>query len=192
MSEGKKRESPLALDMDFGEALRRFANVSSAELDKEMGTTGKPKRKAANVGLSWTKELSKTDAQQKTKGAFVEFLRLTQKGLSEGDFKTWFRTTMFGDCDWHPGKVGRDEDAEICHADIMYMINGVKLGTMVTTISHSAERYKNNSAPNTWLHWPDAIKSVLHENDTTGWPVTLTRTSDGSFNVDIQAASSED
>lgn len=192
MNDGKKRQSPLALDMDFGEAIRRFANVRPAELEREMGNTGKAKRKAASVELSWTKKLSQTDAQQPTSGGIVPYLRLTKSSLQGEDFQTWFREGFFAPASWKPGDVGRETDVEVADIDMMVSVNGVKLGKKLFQVSHGPHRHEKHNTPNTWLHWPPEIQDMLHENDMTGWPVTLTRTADGSFSVDIQAASSED
>lgn len=51
-----KREPPLYLDMDFGEALRRYAQVDPAEIpdnnkrEKKAGTTKAPAGDAKNDG----------------------------------------------------------------------------------------------------------------------------------------------
>ena len=62
MTDGKKREPPLALDMDFDEAMRRFARTDKREVDdaiqrgkqkkppepekKSKAPTAKPRQKA--------------------------------------------------------------------------------------------------------------------------------------------------
>lgn len=138
--------------------------------------------------LVWSKNLSTTDAQQPTSGGLVPYLRLTRSSLKDEDFQTWFRDAFFDGAAWKPDTFGRETDIESCQVDMSVSINGVKLGKRAFTITHGPNRQEKHNTPNTWLHWPPDLQVVLHENDTTGWPVTMTRHTNGSFSLDIQAA----
>lgn len=140
------------------------------------------------VELVWTKKLSKTDAQQKTSGGIVPYLRLTRSSLKAVDFQSWFRDTFFDVTNWKADTFGRETDIESCCVDMAISINGVKFGKKPFKITHGPNRHLQNNTPNTWLHWPDELQDVLRENNTTGWPVTMKRRGDGSFSLKIQAA----
>lgn len=140
--------------------------------------------------ITWTKELSTTDAQQPTSGGLVPYLRLTKGDLEGEDFQSWFRNAFFAGANWSPGSFGRETDIEEAKVVVSVVINGVKLGDKPFTVTHGANRWEKHNTPNTWLHWPPAVQELLIENDLTGCPITLTRQPDGKFRMDIQAANS--
>lgn len=47
-------------------------------------------------------------------------------------------------------------------------------------------REQSNNAPNTWLHWPDVVRTILTNNNFAGRPVVLTRDNAGLFSLEIQ------
>lgn len=57
------------------------------------------------MSLRWEKKLSKSDAQVKTGGWPVPYIRLTRSGHSS-DTQTWFRHTFFSGVSWKPGHFG--------------------------------------------------------------------------------------
>lgn len=184
----KTYEGPLTLDMDFGEALARFGQTDPKELSALLDQK-QPGKGTQMAELTWTKELSTTDAQQPTSGGLVGYLRLTRGSLSpHTDWQSWFRQTLFGGAKWVPGHHGRETDIEVADIVISVSLNGVKLGDKTFPLTHGPNRWKKNNTPNTWLHWPKALKEILMENDMTDWPVTLTRQADGKYRLDIQAA----
>ena len=141
--------------------------------------------------LVWTKELSKTDAQQPTKGRLVPYLRLTKSSLQTEDNQTWFRFVYFDDQNWQIGSFGHENAIEFCHVNMRVAINRVNFGTHKIMITHGPNRKDMHDTPNTWLHWPEALQFFMQNNDFSGWPVTLERQSDGSFTIEIQAAKAE-
>ena len=125
--------------------------------------------------LTWEKSMSRTDAQQETKGALVPYLRLTQGSLKDGDYKVWFREVLFGDLAWKECKVGRTDDCECAGVNIEYRISGKNFGDIATEISHCPSRQQSNNAPTTWLHWPSRIEDFLKENDLSENTVILSK-----------------
>lgn len=187
MSEVEKRRTnkgPFHLDLPFGEAVERFARTSPVQLKNKAIA----RESAAMPVLTWTKQLSTTDAQQPTTGGLVPYLRLTSGGRP-GDWQQWIRNELFGDLDWQPGEFGRDTDVEIAFVSMSVRVSGVKLPDMTVMLTYGPSRSESgNDTPNTWLHWPDQLGSILRENDFSGGPVTITRSEDGKYKLDIQAA----
>lgn len=178
-------ERPLTLDMDFGEALARFAQTDPKEVSFRLGLDKVAKERAGMDELSWNKELSTTDAQQPTTGGIVPYLRLTKSSLTSQDFQTWFRQAFFGPAAWALGNVGRETGVEVTSVVMAVTVGGLSLGSHPVMISHGPNRMDRNNTPNTWLHWPPVLQSVLEANDMTGHTITLTRRSKGQYELEI-------
>jgi hypothetical protein len=134
--------------------------------------------------LSWSKVLSTTDAQQQTTGGIVPYLRLTSSGLSSGNFQTWFRQTFFNCCSWHPGSFN-SKPVEEAIVSFQVIIQGQLLGNIAFTVTHDQSRQYNNNAPNTWLHWPSQMSSLLQATNYAGRQVVLTRDNQNVFTFEI-------
>lgn len=121
--------------------------------------------------MKWSKKLSITDAQQKTSGYKVPYLRLT-KGRNPQDNQTWFRNTMLAGEAWTPGVFGQHH-VEQCHIDVDVTIAGQPRGTRKFLITHDGSRMGNNKAPNTWLHYDTATIADLNAVNYTGSTATF-------------------
>lgn len=135
--------------------------------------------------LSWKKKLSITDAQQETTGRIVPYLRMTKGSLRNGDFRTWFRNTMFGALSWQPGSFGKEEDLEVAFADMTVSIDGKSFGKIRVMVTYGPNRSQNNSAPTTWIHWPDQVQIHLQNNNLTGFWAQVEKDSSGNFSLSI-------
>lgn len=135
--------------------------------------------------LNWSKVLSTTDAQQQTTGGIVPYLRLTSSGLVGGNFQTWFRQVFFDCCSWHPGSFN-NKPVEEAIVPFQVTIQGQALGSIAFTVTHDQSRQYNNAAPNTWLHWPTQMSSILQSKDYSGCTIVLTRDNSNVFALDIQ------
>ena len=131
---------------------------------------------------SWSKKLSRTDAQQKTSGGLVPYLRLTKGSLKGEDHQTWFRSDFFSGQSWHKATFGK-EDIEQCKVAIEVTFSGIALGDMVFLVTHGADRWESHSAPNTWLHWPERLQSLLQKNDISARTARLSRDQNGTFSL---------
>jgi hypothetical protein len=181
---GETRKPPLGLDMNFGEALVRFAGTDREEvLEAEQGGPVR-KTKKRDTMATWSKRLSRTDAQQETKGGIVPYLRLTKSSLTTQDFQTWFRTDFFAAANWQAGTFGK-ENVEQATIPFAVSINGVLIGTQDMLITHGDARQDSHNTPNTWLHWSNQLQHMLEINDLSGRTVTLTRGATGAFSLDI-------
>jgi len=156
----KTYEGPLSLDMDFDEALARFAKTDPKELSRRLDRE-RVEKGAGMPELVWSKKLSTTDAQQPTSGGIVPYLRLTKGSLKGENFQTWFRDTFFAGASWAPGEFGRETDIEIAKVVISVVVNGVKLGDKPFTVTHGPNRQDKHETPNTWLHWPPAVQEII-------------------------------
>lgn len=182
---GATRNPPFGLDMPFAEALQRFIQTDRREaLDAE--TTGAPPISTGGPTLlTWEKKLSTTDAQQQTTGGLVPYLRLTSGNIPTSDFQTWFRQSLFGGVAWQAGQFG-GKPVEEAHIPFNVTVQGLNLGPVLFRVTHDDTRQDSNNAPNTWLHWPDQMTTILHNNNFTGNKVVLTRDPAGSFSLEIQ------
>lgn len=183
----KKYEKPLHVDMDFNEALERFAGTDRAEMVAVEAKPKRPQKMKAKKLLTWIKKLSKTDAQQETSGGLVPYLRLTKSSLDNEDFQTWFRDTLFDNAPWVAGTFGK-EQVEEATIPFKVSVNDIQIGTQTLKVTHGVNRQHKNNTPNTWLHWNAQLESMLQLNDFTDLPVRITRESSGVFRLDIHAA----
>lgn len=181
----EKRNPPFGLDMPFEEALLRFSRVDPQELNPAAPARVQPIERMPPSVLTWQKNLSPTDAQQETSGGLVPYLRLTSGSLSSGDFQTWFRNEMFGAVPWQAGQFGK-KPVEEAYVVFGVTVQGLNIGTVLFRVTHDDTRQNSNNAPNTWLHWPDQMTSILHNNDFSSRPVVLSRDDAGAFALEIQ------
>lgn len=139
----------------------------------------------ASKDLTWSKKLSRTDAQQKTKGGLVQYLRITNSNTPSGeDFQVWFRTKFFAGLPWKADTFGK-EAVESCYVPFDVTFQGVSLGSITFHVTHGPHRYESNNAPNTWIHWPDRMQKMLAMNDLSGKPVKITRDASGMFSMKL-------
>lgn len=181
----EKRNPPFGLEMSFAEAMERFIGTDRQEALRAEGIETPAGRKGGPKLLTWEKKLSTTDAQQQTTGGLVPYLRLTSGSLSKENFQTWFRQTFFDNCAWHAGQFNKKPVEE---ADVPFdvTVQGLQLGPVLFKVTHDDTREDSNNAPNTWLHWPDQMASILQGNNFTARPVVLTRDDTGAFSLEIQ------
>lgn len=178
-----KRNPPFGLDMPFPEALERYAGVNPAELAKSPRSVAVAKGPSV---LTWVKKMSPTDAQQKTTGGKVPYLRLTKGTIKQNDWHTWFRNTFFANAAWGAGTV-KGEPVEETTIPFEVSIKDVNLGPHALKVTHQPERAESHSAPDTWIHW-GPLRDILEANDFTGRPARLTRDDNGAYRLDIDAA----
>lgn len=182
---GATRNPPFGLDMPFDEALARFIQTDRREA-LESESTGAPQ---ISIGgptlLTWHKKLSTTDAQQQTTGSLVPYLRLTSGNISASTWQDWIRHTLFGGVAWQAGQF-HGKPVEEAHIPFNVTVQGVQLGQVLFRVTHDATRQDSNNAPNTWLHWPDQMASILQNNNFADHNVVITRDNSGSFALEIQ------
>lgn len=179
-----KRNPPFGLDMPFPEALERYAGVIPSELAESSRSVSVAKGPPV---LTWFKKLSITDAQQKTTGGKVPYLRLTKGTIKKNDWHAWFRNTFFADAAWGAGTV-KNEPVERAKIPFKVTIKDMPIATQSLTVTHKPERAESHSAPDSWIHWSSTLRDILEANDLTGRPVRLTRDDDGAYHLDIDAA----
>lgn len=132
--------------------------------------------------IKWSKKLSKTDAQRKTRGYPVPYLRFTQSNHSQ-DTKTWFRQTFFSSGHWTNGHHGENA-VEETHITFDVTIAGKNKGDRVMKVTHDDQRQYNNKTPNTYLHYDDRTRANLQQTDFTGRTVTVSN-EDGVYKFTI-------
>lgn len=120
----------------------------------------------------WWKKMSRTDAQQPTKGYLVAYLRLT-KNRAKFDPNTWFKQVLFAGVTWGPGFHGRHAVDE-AHAKFRVVDGSKDLGVFTLKLTHDHGRPANHKHPATWIHW-DGLQGYLHANSREGWYVSVER-----------------
>lgn len=132
--------------------------------------------------LVWEKELSLTDAQQRTRGSRIRFLRLT-KGDNGVPHRTWFRDEFFAGLDWRAGE-SHGQEADVAEVTMHTIIDGEDMGWQTMRLTHRVERAEAHSSPPTQLRYSLPILSRLEAQDFTGEMVRLTRES-GEYRFEI-------
>jgi hypothetical protein len=120
----------------------------------------------------WWKKVSRTDAQQPTKGYLVGYLRLTQnRGALDPD--VWFKDVLFAGLSWTPSFFGRNP-VEEAFADFQVYEGGAMLAVHQLKLTHDAKRPLNHKHPATWIHW-ESLQPHLQANSREGWYVVVER-----------------
>nr|VFK32847.1 MAG: hypothetical protein BECKMB1821G_GA0114241_11285 [Candidatus Kentron sp. MB]VFK35556.1 MAG: hypothetical protein BECKMB1821I_GA0114274_11275 [Candidatus Kentron sp. MB]VFK77391.1 MAG: hypothetical protein BECKMB1821H_GA0114242_11325 [Candidatus Kentron sp. MB] len=139
-------------------------------------------RERAN--MRWYKILTRSDAQQKTQGAKMPFLRFT-KGNISGDHITWFRKEFFGDLPWSRDFSKKDHTIETTRVALHVTIDGNDLGVRIMRLDHDPIRSENNNAPTTHLHYDTRTRQALEKTNLAGRTVELEKDSEGNYSLSI-------
>lgn len=134
------------------------------------------------MALKWRKTLTKSDAQQDTRGAKMPFLRFT-KGNITGDHTTWFRDEFFSDAVW--SKVPKHVHQEETKIKIHVVLDGDDLGERTMRIDHDPTRAGNHSAPTTHLHYDNKTRQALESTDLAGHSVVVERDESGKYYLKV-------
>lgn len=121
---------------------------------------------------TWSKTLTRSDAQVETTGAKIPFLRFTQAGTGI-DHASWFRDVFFATAAWRT----QDSSSENAEIDIYVQIPGGQPGTRRMRLDHRSGRSKNNSAPTTYLYYDERTKQEMESSNLTGYKVVVTSNS---------------
>lgn len=132
----------------------------------------------------WQKILTRSDAQQKTRGAKMPFLRFT-KGNIPHDHTKWFREVFFQSLNWQNETTPRGERIEVAILPIAITIVGENLGIKKLRIDHDPGRAGNHNAPTTHLHYTDEIKQMLESRNLAGHRVVVEHGDSGDFSLRI-------
>lgn len=134
--------------------------------------------------LRWEKELSRSDAQVRTQGWPVPYIRLTRSGHAM-DTQTWFRNVFFAGATWVPSYFG-DHAVEETMITFNVRMPGQNPQNRILMITHNDGRQQTGrSTPNTWVHWDDATRNELRANNYTGRRIVLERSQAGVFSLSI-------
>jgi len=134
----------------------------------------------------WWKKMSRTDAQQPTKGYPVKYLRLTQNGMAP-DPDTWFRGTMFGSLTWSPGWFG-EHPVSKAFATFRVVDAGKLVDVYELMLTHDPDRPLNHQHPATWIHWGPDLESYLEANSKEDWFVVVEQTAANQWSITWQQA----
>lgn len=134
----------------------------------------------------WQKKLSRTDAQQPTKGWGFSCLRFTKAGL-DINVKTFFRQNMFKGLVWRKGVVDKSKNVvDYVLIEVAVIIMGEYKGIREMIVSHDPSRMKANAHPATRLHYDDSTQQELAKQDLTGKNVRFQRGEDSTFLLVIE------
>lgn len=134
--------------------------------------------------MRWRKTLSRSDAQQKTKGAKMPFLRLT-KGSIAGDHTSWFRENFFGDQTWVKGTTPHGHGMETTKVKMHVVLAGDDLGVRTMRLDHIPVRAGNHNAPTTHLHYDNKTRQALEDANLAGRVVVLERDAHGAYSLSV-------
>lgn len=132
------------------------------------------------MGLKWTKKLTRSDAQQRTQGSKMPFLRFV-KGSVSHDHTKWFRNVFFDGLNWNPAKSVKGNQIEAASVDVKVEILGNDLGVRKMRLDHDPSRAANHRAPTTHLHYDTKTRSLLESMKLAGRTVEVVRDNAGAF-----------
>ena len=134
--------------------------------------------------LRWEKKLSRSDAQVKTQGWPVPYIRLTRSGHTS-DTQSWFRNTFFTGITW---KAGHFANSSVEEAIVTFNLQmpGQTAKIRKLMITHNNDRGETGkSTPNTWIHWDDQTRDELRATNYAGHKIVLERSNGGKFSLTI-------
>lgn len=129
--------------------------------------------------LTWSKRLSRTDAQRPTRGRIVPYLRFT-KANNPQDNQTWFRNVFLAGEPWVNDFFGK-HPVETVDIDFVVTILGQHRGVRTMMVTHDDTRQDNNNTPNTYLHYDNATLADFNAQNLAGHIVTVAKTDDGVY-----------
>ena len=127
--------------------------------------------------LTWSKRLSRTDAQRPTNGRPVPYLRFT-KAKNPQDNQTWFRHVFFDGEPWVPGVFGQ-HNVERVNIQWAVTILGQNMGARTMMVTHDDTRQANKNTPNTYLHYDAATESDFQAQNLANRIVTVSKSDAG-------------
>ena len=129
--------------------------------------------------------MTKSDAQRKTAGALMPFLRFTRSNIRH-DHRTWFRMVFFDQLDWQGGTSGQGLPMEQAKVEMHVTIGDTDLGVRRMRLDHIPARALNNSAPTTHLHYDRKTRQVLESQNYAGSEIVVTRYADGEYTLEVR------
>lgn len=165
---------------------RKLSPQQRSEIAKIAATSrwaNDPNRKG-HMATKWRKKLTRSDAQEKTKGAKMPFLRFTKGSVGE-DHTTWFRENFFADADWQPGYSGSGHNKETARVKMHVKLPGDDLGIRPMTLDHDPARAGNNRAPTTHLLYDTKTKQALESASLAGHSVIVERDDSGDYSLTV-------
>lgn len=154
------------------------APLSVAESTPWKATPGTPR--------SWTKTLSKSDAQQvKGPGSHkTGNLKLSQ-ARHDIDHNTWFREILFDDVEWKTVIRNKNKAYEFATVPFEVTIMGNHMGVKELTVDHGPHRSAGQGNVPTWLLWGKELLAILEATPLDGRTVTLSRNAEGIYQLTI-------
>jgi hypothetical protein len=135
---------------------------------------------------SWSKELSRADAQQPTSPGTnpTGVLRLSKAG-HDINWRTWFRQLLYGSATWAATTDSHGNPTETATIPMEVSILGVSHGAVNVRVDHAPHREAGQHNVPTILHWGTTLGAILRATDYTGRKVSLSWMSDGSYRLEI-------
>lgn len=132
----------------------------------------------------WRKTLTRSDAQQKTKGALMPFLRFTKGGTGK-DQTRWFREEFFSDLKWEPSYSASGNNMEKANIKVRVKLGGEDLGVRNMHLDHDPARATNHRAPTTHLHFDGKTRQALEDQNFSGRSVVVERDGEGRYSLTV-------
>lgn len=145
-----------------------------------------PAPAAPTVMATWSKPMSRADAQQPSSPRTnpTGLLRLAKAG-HDIDHRTWFRQVMFGPAPWSPQIDGEGNPIEVASVPFVVTTNGAPTGTFNLVVDHAPHREEEQNNVTTILHWGRDMGAILRGTSYYQKTVTISRLSDGTYRLDI-------
>jgi hypothetical protein len=115
----------------------------------------------------WWKKMSRTDAQQKTKGWPVAYLRMTDGAAGSTDPVTLLRSSA----KWNPGHFGRNA-VQLAYVPFRVTDDGNDMGIRTLMLSYDDKRPLNHKHPALWIHW-GPLRDYLRSHSREKWYVIV-------------------
>jgi hypothetical protein len=137
------------------------------------------------MSLQWRKKLSMSDAQQKTRGARMPFLRFTKGNLKDENQRTWFREVLFSNPPWTQDVSPKGEQIETAEIRVNVSIAGENLGIQTMRLDHCIARAGNHNAPTTHLHYDDTTRRKLESVNLAGHIAFFEHSDSGEYSFRV-------
>jgi len=139
--------------------------------------------KPVHVVATWTKKLSRSDAQRKPSGNQRGSITLVAARQSV-DTQHFFRDDFFVSAVWTKGVTRTGQPREIALVPMAVSVSGVNLGIIDMPVSHAENREAGQNNYASLLHL-GPLSDYFVSTDMTGKTLTLDRRDDGSFALTV-------
>jgi hypothetical protein len=130
----------------------------------------------------WSKKLTVSDAHRKPASSHQRNYVALSKAGHDIDWRTWFRTHLFGSLTWTQAPMRSGKTKEVAIVPFEVFVDGSRIGAYDVLVDHTPARISGQRNTPTYLNW-SSLLPVIKARDFRDWWLELARMPDGSYRL---------